>query len=152
VSDNEKCRDDGARACPQFPACSASLCPCDPDIAKRVWYPTEPVCSRKWGGKAPPWLEKQRRVARRCRAPGTYFTRAMLDSITIVGRAVRGLSPDIEDAAEAEEAWIAQKLRTAPSPEARARRVERARKLRESSSVVALPGAEAGKVSEAMGG
>ena len=32
--------------CPSFDMCSTPLCPDDPDIAQRIWYPDEPICGR----------------------------------------------------------------------------------------------------------
>jgi hypothetical protein len=126
------------RTCPAYAHCAASLCPLDPGLDQRTWFPPERVCSRQWVGAAPPWLLKQRKIAHRCRATGTCFTRAMIAAVSIVGRAISGLDPESSTPVDDEAAWIAQKLKGALSPEARARQAERARRLRMLRSVKAV--------------
>lgn len=42
-------------------ACNANLCPDDPDMRKRVWYPGEPICIRR--PAASPVVKNQRQLA-----------------------------------------------------------------------------------------
>ena len=34
------------RMCRSFTTCSCPLCPDDPDMGNRIWYPGEPICGR----------------------------------------------------------------------------------------------------------
>ncbi|HAK94945.1 MAG TPA: hypothetical protein DCM87_08060 [Planctomycetes bacterium] len=68
----------------------------------------------------------QERIQRRTRDAGRgYFTVAMLEAVAIVGRAMRGLDVDGNNATEAEEAWIARKRRPGISQAERDRRRQR---------------------------
>ena len=99
--------------CPSFNTCSAPLCPLDPKIDTRVWYPSEEVCKRKWKPLAPHWLQKQRRLARRCQLLHTYFTLKMILALRWITQKTKGIDPDSDQTIEA---WIKDKTAIRPPP------------------------------------
>lgn len=102
-------------ACPQYPSCSAPICPCDAaSIQYGVWYVGEEVCTRR--GPKPGWVGIQRRIAKRARDRTTCYSVAMLDAIGAVTRATCGLDPDLDDWAAAEAAWCAKRRRAQSKP------------------------------------
>jgi len=94
--------------CPSFHRCSAPLCPLHLHLATQVWYPSEEVCRRQWGGNSPPWLLKQRRLARRCQHHHTYFTLEMLLATNWVNSKIKGIDPNSK---QSPEAWIKERTR-----------------------------------------
>ena len=70
--------------CPRFNVCSANLCPFDPQLSERIWYPEEAICTKQGMLKEYPWMKSQRKIARRCKDPDKYFTIEMLKRLSQV--------------------------------------------------------------------
>lgn len=81
--------------CPRYNVCDANLCPYDPELKDRVWYPNETVCAKQNMVEEFPWIKTQRKVSRRCKEPDKYFLVEMLKNISQVRKATVGLSPDV---------------------------------------------------------
>jgi len=45
--------------CPSFKHCSAPLCPLDPELPSRNWFPDEPICHRYPNLS---WIKKQKKL------------------------------------------------------------------------------------------
>lgn len=99
--------------CPRFTICSANLCPFDPDIKARIWYPEEAICTKQGMVKEYPWIKSQRKIARRCKAPDKYFTIEMLKRLTQVRKGTIGLSPEVKQAPQL-KSWLRQHQGKAP--------------------------------------
>ena len=98
--------------CPSFPGCSAPLCPLADNLEYCVFYPDEPICtSTKF---REPWVKIQRRIARRtkCNADVGYFTVKMLESITAVTAAIKGINPEFD---ASERAWVGRRAKRGPA-------------------------------------
>jgi hypothetical protein len=55
----------GPEDCSRHNYCSASICPLDVDIAKRVWFSDEAICKSTKHSKDIRWIRKQRSIVRR---------------------------------------------------------------------------------------
>jgi len=87
--------------CKYFHTCSASLCPLDPDVSKRIWLPeendTEEICRNpEFVGLQFVITKKKIRRALRNRKQerDDYFTYGMLNRNFIVRSEIRGTSSD----------------------------------------------------------
>lgn len=83
--------------CPSFTRCSASLCPFDPNIKERMWYPDEPVCVRAGMSSEHRWIKTQKKIARKCKNKEKYFTQPMLERLSIVYRGTVGINPERDE-------------------------------------------------------
>jgi len=81
--------------CPRYNICDANLCPYDPELRYRVWYPNESVCAKQDMVEKFPWIKTQRKVVRRSKEPDKYFVLEMLTNLSQVRKATVGLSPDV---------------------------------------------------------
>jgi len=81
--------------CPRYNICDANLCPYDPGLKDRIWYPNESVCAKQNMTEEFPWIKKQRKIARRCKEPDKYFVLEMLTNLTQVRKSISGLNPDV---------------------------------------------------------
>jgi hypothetical protein len=81
-------------------------------VEHACWYPSESVCTRHFPGGAPRWIRVQRKLQKRWRGVcnAGCFTYGMLDALTAVGKATRGIDPDA-DPQEAETQWLARRRR-----------------------------------------
>jgi len=102
--------------CRFFHTCSASLCPLDPDVSKRIWLPEEndtyEIC------RNPEFADLQfvitqkkiRRVLRnRKQERDDYFTYEMLNRNFIVRPGIRGIQSDPPENVKNSMAWYAKK-------------------------------------------
>ena len=112
--------------CKFFHTCSASLCPLDPDISKRIWLPeendTEEICRNpEFSGLQ--FIITQKKIRRALRKrPGErddYFTFEMLNRDITVKSGLRGAPSDPPDNVKDPMAWYerSEKLRLARHPE-----------------------------------
>jgi len=102
--------------CPSFSGCSAPLCPLADNLEYCAWYADEPICtSLKF---RQPWVRVQRRIARRtkCNVAVGYFTAKMLESITRVTPAIKGINPKFD---ASEDAWVGGRVKVAQPVQAR---------------------------------
>jgi hypothetical protein len=79
--------------CPRFNGCNANLCPRDPGLAKRTWYPDEDICRSQ---PAPGWVKAQRKLKRRTGHLGVdagYWLLEMLERGCRIKKGTRGLDP-----------------------------------------------------------
>ena len=104
--------------CKFFHTCSASLCPLDPDVSKRIWLPEEndtyEIC------RNPEFADLQfvitqkkiRRVLRnREKQRDDFFTYGMLNRNIIVRTGIMGISQDPPENTKDPMAWYAKKER-----------------------------------------
>lgn len=82
--------------CPRYNICDANLCPYDPELKDRVWYPEETFCTKSGLAQKYPWIKKQRKISKRCKEPDKYFVVGMLENLSQVRKATVGLSPDVD--------------------------------------------------------
>jgi len=104
--------------CKFFHSCSASLCPLDPEVSKRIWLPeesdTEEVC-RNPGFVGLQFVKTQRKIAKVLRKrPGErddYFTYSMLNRDITVKSGIKGAPSDPSDIIKNALAWYEKKER-----------------------------------------
>jgi len=112
--------------CKFFHTCSASLCPLDPEISKRIWLPeenyTEEICRNpEFAGLQ--FIKMQRKIVKALRKrPGErddYFTFEMLNRDFTVKSGIRGAPLDPPDNVRDPMAWYErrEKLWLARHPE-----------------------------------
>ena len=112
--------------CKFFHTCSASLCPLDPDVSKRIWLPeeddTEEICRNpEFAGLQ--FIKTQRKIVKALRKrPGErddYFTFEMLNRDITVKSGLRGAPSDPPDNVRDPLAWYErrEKLWLARHPE-----------------------------------
>ena len=82
--------------CPRFDTCNANLCPFDPNLANRTWYPDEDICIRKGITEKYRWIKIQRRTQKKVEDQEKYFVVEMLENLSAVGKGTIGLNPDSE--------------------------------------------------------
>jgi len=104
--------------CRFFHTCSASLCPLDPDISKRIWLPEEndtyEICRNpEFAGLQFVITQKKiRRVLRnREKERDDFFTYGMLNRNIIVRTGIMGISQDPPENTKDPMAWYAKKGR-----------------------------------------
>jgi len=104
--------------CRFFHTCSASLCPLDPDISKRIWLPEEndtyEICRNpEFAGLQFVITQKKiRRVLRnREKERDDFFTYGMLNRNIIVRTGIMGISQDPPENTKDPMAWYAKKER-----------------------------------------
>jgi hypothetical protein len=94
--------------CRYFEECSCPICPEDESsLAGCAWFPDEDVCRRgDFAGTA--MVRNQKRIARATRKDFERgcFTAAMLQGITKIGQATRGLDPETEITPERVKKWL----------------------------------------------
>ena len=115
------------RKCTHYQACSAPLCPDDPESMQYgLFYADEEICRRQ---TVPDWVRRQRKLAKVATIEDGYFTVAMLNRNVRVCRGIKGLNPDSYAAREDDERrWIDAHPGMAPlSEEERERRAALAR-------------------------
>jgi len=102
--------------CKYFHTCSASLCPLDPDVSKRIWLPeesdTEEICrNTDFAGLQFVITQKKIRRALRNRKQerDDYFTYEMLNRNIIVRLGIRGVPSDPPENVMDSMAWYAKK-------------------------------------------
>ena len=93
------------KECPSFIGCSAPLCPLDEDLDIRVWYPDEPICVREGISGDYPWLNTQKKIAKKTRRQDLYYTGKMIKRNCVVGVAMVGIDPDREEKSQVER-WL----------------------------------------------
>ena len=112
--------------CRFFHTCSASLCPLDPDVSKRIWLleenDTEEICRNpEFAGLQ--FIKTQRKIVKALRKrPGErddYFTFEMLNKDITVKSGIRGAPSDPPDNVRDSMAWYErrEKLWLARHPE-----------------------------------
>ena len=104
--------------CPSFSGCSAPICPLADNVEYCVFYPDEPICtSTKF---RQPWVRIQRRIARRtkCNVNVGYFTVKMLESITAVTAAIKGINPEFD---ASERVWVGRRAKNSPAAQGQVR-------------------------------
>jgi len=89
--------------CPKFEACDAPLCPLDPDVALRIWYADEDICSSRHSTGVR-WIRKQRSIVR-------HQTRTWLGRIVRHQELVEASRP--RALSEAQRAQLAERLKRA---------------------------------------
>jgi len=102
--------------CKFFHTCSASLCPLDPEISKKVWLPeesdTEEIC-RNLEFADLQFVITQKKIRRALRnrkqERDDYFTYEMLNRNFIVRPGIRGISLDPPENVKDSMAWYAKK-------------------------------------------
>ena len=83
--------------CPRFNNCSTNLCPYDPHLEDRIWYPDEDIC-RRWSiTKDSLWIKTQRKIKKKSEDSNKYWTVPMLKQLFAVKKGVSGLSPDVAE-------------------------------------------------------
>ena len=104
--------------CRFFHTCSASLCPLDPDVSKRIWLPEEndtyEICRNpEFAGLQFVITQKKiRRVLRnREKQRDDFFTYGMLNRNIIVRTGIMGISQDPPENTKDPMAWYAKKER-----------------------------------------
>jgi len=104
--------------CKFFHTCSASLCPLDPDVSKRIWLPEEndtyEICRNpEFAGLQFVITQKKiRRVLRnREKQRDDFFTYGMLNRNIIVRTGIMGISQDPPENTKDPMAWYAKKER-----------------------------------------
>ena len=102
--------------CKFFHTCSASLCPLDPDVSKRIWLPeesdTEEICrNTEFAGQLFVITQKKIRRALRNRKQerNDYFTYEMLNRNFIVRPGIRGVPSNPPENVKDSMAWYARK-------------------------------------------
>jgi len=102
--------------CKFFHTCSASLCPLDPDVSKRIWLPeeddTREICRNPvFAGLQFVITQKKIRRALRNRKQerDDYFTYEMLNRNFIVRPGIRGVPSDPPENVKDSMAWYARK-------------------------------------------
>jgi len=102
--------------CRFFHTCSASLCPLDPDISKRIWLPEEndtyEICrNTEFAGLKFVITQKKIRRALRNRKQerDDYFTYEMLNRNFIVRPGIKGAPSDPPENVKDSIAWYARK-------------------------------------------
>ncbi len=88
--------------CPRLERCNAGLCPPDPLIEKRIWYPDEEICKRKGFGNTD-FVKVQKKIKRVKADPNRFFNVQMLRRIHRVAKGIKGIDPDKEKQLER---WI----------------------------------------------
>jgi len=88
-----------------FIKCSAPLCPLDEDLDTQMWYPDEPICAKEGISLEHPWLQTQKKIAKRTRRQGLYYTGKMVQRNCVVGVGMVGLDPDRDEKPQLER-WL----------------------------------------------
>jgi len=89
--------------CPYFDSCNAPLCPLDEEgLKKAIWYPGEDICKRRLNR---PWLQTQRKIAKRAKHGDGYFTFEMITHPCRICKGIEGLDPDKDEAPQLEK-WF----------------------------------------------
>jgi hypothetical protein len=65
--------------CNSFQSCSCPLCPDDPDVAKRVWYTDEPICTDRRFTRSP--IVRNQRQLQNIPRREEFYTGAMLSDL-----------------------------------------------------------------------
>jgi len=102
--------------CKFFHTCSASLCPLDPDLSKRIWLPeesnTEEIC-RNTDFADLQFVITQKKIRRalrnRTEERDDYFTYEMLNRNFIVRPGIRGVPSAPPENVKDSMAWYARK-------------------------------------------
>jgi len=102
--------------CKFFHTCSASLCPLDPEVSKRIWLPEESdtaeICrNTEFSGLRFIITQKKIRKALRNRTEerNDYFSYEMLNRNFIVRPGIRGVPLDPPENVKDSMAWYAKK-------------------------------------------
>lgn len=91
--------------CPSSPICSANMCPLDPYLSDRIWYPDEEICRRQGIIEQYPWIRTQKKIANRTKRMDRYFNIQMLERNCIIGKGMVGLDPDRSEEVQL-ESWL----------------------------------------------
>ena len=102
--------------CKFFHSCSASLCPLDPEVSKKLWLPEEndtyKIC-RNPEFEGLQFIRTQRKIVKALRKrPGErddYFTFEMLNRDITVKSGIRGAPSDPPDSTKNAKAWYEKK-------------------------------------------
>jgi len=102
--------------CKYFHTCSASLCPLDPDVSKRIWLPeeddTEEICRNPEFADLQ-FIKTQKKIVKALRErPGEsddYFTFEMLNRDITVKSGIRGAPSDPPDSVKDALSWYRKK-------------------------------------------
>jgi len=104
--------------CPYYNTCSASLCPLDQDVSKRIWLPEEndtyEICRNpEFAGLQFVKTQKKIRKALRKRTGerDDYFTYDMLNRDITVKSGIRGIPSDPPDSIKNAMSWYERKER-----------------------------------------
>ena len=92
--------------CGQFETCNAPMCPLDPELSRKVWFPDEKICTSKKFGPGLKWIENQRKIKKKKSDSTLCFTLGMLDRPFIIKKGIVGVSPDSKDFAGDVMKWI----------------------------------------------
>ena len=93
--------------CGMFEKCEAPLCPLDPGLDQKVWFPGESVCTSRTYGAGLKWIENQRKAGRKAKRDNTFFNIDMLKKNIIVKKGITGIDPDSKDIPGDLKKWIA---------------------------------------------
>ena len=103
--------------CRHFDECAAAICPLLQDD-RHIWYPDEDICKRSAFGKEV-YIRIQRKIKRRAKSADTAYTLKMLKQNCIIGKAIRGINPQLKIPKQ-EAVWIqnhpVKKPRSFPKP------------------------------------
>ena len=83
--------------CPKFIQCSAPLCPLDEDLDAQTWFPDEPICAREGMLTNYPWLQTQKKIAKKARNQDRYFTGKMVQRNCVIYPGIIGLDPNRDE-------------------------------------------------------
>lgn len=141
--------------CGSFERCDATLCPLGGAVGwldTAAWFPGEAICARQ--GPKPRWVAVQRRIEKAVGRDASrgYFTVPMLEALTKVTTAIRGLDVDTPDEKAAEAAWCAKRKRRVWRPGEREAMRERARARFDASKLRSKSRAMSEKRSAYVGG
>ena len=95
--------------CRMFEECDAPMCPLDPKLSRKVWFPDEDICTSRKFGPGLKWIENQRKIRKKKSDPSLCFTFEMLDRAFIVKKGIVGVSPDSKDFQGDVRKWFKQR-------------------------------------------
>lgn len=121
--------------CRYFDECGAPLCPLDESSIKNcVWYRDEEICRK---ASVLDWIRRQRKIAKLGLTPEDgCFTVEMLNHHCVIGKALKGLTPEQYPRERHVERWIKEHPAIRElTPEERERAAERGRALHEKYAI-----------------
>ena len=113
--------------CRYFDKCSAPLCPRDPGLASRPWFPDEEICRARKETSGLKWIENQRKVQRKAKSVDRFFTLEMLDRDCIIRAGIEGIDSDAKDPEADLQRWLESHPERTPEQKEQARQAARDR-------------------------
>ena len=107
--------------CSSFDKCSAPFCPENPESLEDRWFPEEEICTYH----KDTFIKAQRKIANRIEDKTGYFTFAMLNKNSVIGKKIRGIDPDSRNEKQTITTWLRNhKSKRVLSDDERKRRAE----------------------------